>query len=212
MEMSKLKAEYFNSMQRMNKLFQEFPWESKDAYLNWMGQTYFYIFHSTRVITMAASFFSADRQDFHHRFIEHSKEEKGHEKILVLDLKNLGCDVSAFEPYPATEALFQTQNYWIQCHTPLAVYGYFLFLEGLAVECGEEIYKRTLKTYGDKATRFLKVHVEEDKDHVESHFEHLERTSDKERESILKNMRQAEFLYSSFVRQIMEQLAVKKAA
>jgi thiaminase len=189
---------------------QQFPWEDKEAYANWLSQTYHYVCHSTRLLALAASRFEDAK--LHGRFLEHLGEEKGHEKLATHDLKHLGAPVG--ECYPETHAFYMTQYYYLEHTPPAAFLGWILCLEGMAATVGNEIYNRVKAAHGEKAGAFCKVHAGEDIGHLEKAYGLLDRVSPADAATLLENMKVSVGLYAGLLRACAEQArrAGKKAA
>jgi len=170
-------------------------WESEGFYSQWLAQTYYFVINSTRLITLAGSL--TDNNRLHHRFIDHAREERNHEFLLLNDLKHLGgYKISAIPESPVTAGFHQSQFYWIMIKNPIAFFGYVLCLEGLAVEYGARAFERVRARFGDKAANFLKVHSEEDMEHLQSAFDAIKDISDSEASLVIQNLEQAVGLYS----------------
>lgn len=145
----------------------EAPWHDKGFYAEWLAQTGHFVKHSTRLLTLAAAHCNEEQTAYHNRFIPHAAEEKGHDKLTIMDLKNMNLDFKNFPEAAATQSLYQPQYYWIQFKSPLAFFGYILCLEVIAKNAGPFICERTTKEHGPKASHFIRVHAEEDEEHVE---------------------------------------------
>lgn len=206
----RLKDLYASEMLRARGAIEKFPWDQSEVYGEWMAQTYYYSSYSTRIIGLAGSLFPYKMNDFHLRFLEHAKEEKNHEKVMLVDLKDLKKDLKDYPELVQTQALYQTQYYWIQNIHPISVYGYFLYLEGLAVEHGRYILDRVQSAYGDKGSKFLKLHVNEDVAHVSEHFKHLEAVTTEQFSMIEKNLIACSGLYENMLDGIVRQTFEKK--
>jgi hypothetical protein len=165
--MSSFEKTYQKAMAQIGKEIDAFPWENRHAYAQWLAQTYYFANTTTRLLALASAYTDYDRYALHNRFLDHAKEERGHEKMLINDLKAIDMKLENFpENYPAA-GLYQSQYYWIQQHTPLAFFGYIIMLEGVgALHCGRA-YQRVVKAFGEKAGVFLKVHSQDDVDHIE---------------------------------------------
>jgi ferritin len=189
----------YKKIQSENKsAFLHFPWEDKAAYSEWLAQTYFYAKFTTRIISLAGALFHND-DPLHYRFLEHAKEEKNHEKILLSDLKVLGKNIDQFRASIPALCLYQTQYYWIQNVSPIVVYGYFLYLEGLAIEFGADLLKKVESAHPENGIKFIRVHVEEDKDHMEQNFKFVKALGEAEQKLIIENMNQTGTLYKSMM-------------
>ena len=179
--------------------FNQFPWENRDAYCNWLGQTYYYVNSSTRILGMAGCLFDFSKQNLHNRFIDHAKEERGHEKLLTNDLKFFGKSIADFPELPETAAFYQSQYYWIQHVSPVSLFGYIFTLEGLAVECGKKAFETVCNSHGKKAGSFLMVHSNEDIAHIESAVTEASKLGSADVDLISKNMRVSAGLYSQML-------------
>ncbi|MBX3039604.1 MAG: iron-containing redox enzyme family protein [Bdellovibrionaceae bacterium] len=202
--MSVLKKAYELEMAKVKQIVCEMPWGDPAFYCEWMAQTYFYCSYTTRIIGLAGSLFPISRNNLHFRFFDHAREEKNHERIILNDLKTMGKKIDDYSCFSSTAALYRTQYYWIQNVNPMSVYGYFLFLEGIAVEHGPGIVEQTRKGNPEKSLKFIKVHVEEDVDHMGEHFKMLADVTPEETEMIIENMRQTSDYYIALLKDVAE--------
>ncbi|MEQ1875379.1 MAG: iron-containing redox enzyme family protein [Bdellovibrionia bacterium] len=175
----------------------DFPWQNPDAYAEWLGQAWYFVRHATRLLSLTASKFDLDRNELHNRFLDHLREERGHDVMLVRDLKALGREVKDFPERPETAALYQVQYYWIEHVDPIAFFGYILCLEGVAVSRGRQIYETVCKVHGEKAGLFLKVHSNEDEEHYAKALKQLSKISEREQKWVLENMALSRGLYAN---------------
>ena len=58
------------------------------------------------------------------------------------------------------------------------------------------------ETFGPLCVSFLRVHTDEDPDHIEKAFAMLDGTTDVQRELIKENLRQTVFAYGAMLREI----------
>lgn len=189
--------------QLLNRVTGEFPIQNKLHYGNWLAQTYYFVCHSTRLLAAAASRFGTERNDLHLRFLEHTREERGHENLALNDLSQLGLSIEQFPELPATQAFYQTQYYWIEHISPVSFFGYILCLEAFSIGGGNAIYEGACQAFGEKAAVFLKVHVKEDVDHVEKAFQQLEQFAPAERQAIIGNLKLSCDLYAKIYEAIL---------
>lgn len=154
-------------IKKLGVLMVESPWHNKDFYAAWLAQTYYFAKDTTRLLMLCGARVSREHQKLHFRFIEHAAEEKGHESLLLRDLKNLGFQIDDIEEFPSAAGFYQSQYYWIDHRSPFAFFGYILALEGLAADYGKPAYQKANDAFGGGTTSFLKVHAEEDVDHTE---------------------------------------------
>jgi hypothetical protein len=192
-----------------------FPWENATAYATWLAQTYYMVNHSTRLVALAGAYTPLDRNELHARFVDHAKEERGHQLICISDLKALGHEIKSMTCFPQSAAMYQVQYYWIQHVSAVAFFGYTLSLEHLAAEFGAEVFRRAESAHGKNATKFLKVHAHDDVEHIAKAFEQLSKLSQPELTMVCENLTVSAALYRSMLGDISAQVgrpATLKAA
>jgi hypothetical protein len=189
-------------MKKFNETIQNYPMETPLGYAHWLAQTHYFVRHSTRLLALCCANLGWDRNDLHNRFIDHTREERGHDMMALSDLKSLGFKLESFPELPETQAFYQTQYYWVEHVSPLAFFGYILCLEAASVNGGQSLYQRALKAHGQRPTVFLKVHVQEDVDHVKKAYEQLATFPEKDLVAITENLKLSCHLY----RQIYEKM------
>lgn len=196
---------------RLNKskqIIDSLNWENKDFYANYLAQTYYFVCYSTRLLARSISTFSIEEENMYARFVEHIKEENYHEKIAKKDLDLLGYNIKGFEELSYTKTFWESQFFKIDKYGGYALLGYILYLEAVAVRCFDDVYKRLSKSYGDKCTKFVKVHVAEDPSHVE-HAKELINSMDTSRKAIIwENFYQTADIYEQILMQILEKMTV----
>lgn len=176
-----------------------FPWHDTNAYAAWLCQSYYYCAHTTRIISFAGSLFPFNKQELHNRFLDHASEEKNHEQLVIKDLKGLGQSLAHSHEYPETAALYQSQYYWAQHVNPISLYGYFLSLEGLAVNCGKIGEELVKKSHPKNTSNFLRVHANDDVEHLEEAFSKLKNITPIEEKWIVQNMKNTTQFYISML-------------
>ena len=100
--------------------------------------------------------------------------------------------------------MFQNQYYWIQNVNPISVYGYYLFLEGVAAEFGPKVYEILKQSYPEKTLSFIRVHAEEDPDHIHEHLDKLIHLSAEYHQLIIQNLQQSTTIYLNMLREIQQ--------
>ena len=188
---------------RMDQTLRSAPWNDASFYAAWLAQTTYYVRHSTRLLALAGAHASQEEQEFHLRFLKHAEEEKGHEKLTLLDLKHLGKKIDVIPEFAATQSLYQTQYYWIEKISPLAFFGYILCLENIAMKVGPVINKTVEQQYGPKGAHFWRVHAEEDVDHVAEAIRRVESLPVETQQLILANMIQSFENYTAMIKSCM---------
>ncbi|MGE9743938.1 iron-containing redox enzyme family protein [Bdellovibrio bacteriovorus] len=186
------------------KQIEAFPWEDKNAYSAWVSQTFYFARHTTRLLAMAGARTPFGAPEFHNRFLAHCAEEKGHDKLLVNDLKTLGSKMDEWPEMPGTCALYQTQYYYIEHHSPMAFFGYILGLEALAAHFGDYMNKRIEKAWGPKAAHFIRVHAEEDVGHTEEALTKIASLSPDDQVVVMQNLRQTLSYYDQMLNECRE--------
>lgn len=140
-----------------------YPWEEKEFVCDFLAQTFYYVSHSEKLLALAIA--RLNDSGLAKRFKEHLSEEHNHELLAVNDLKRLKSNLANHKECPQTRTFYECQYYKIEHQNPLALMGYILFLEELAAKEGSYIHDLIKKKHGVSST-FLKVHGEEDLDHV----------------------------------------------
>lgn len=208
--MTAVKRIFQDEMNAVQTKFISMNWKDPEFYAEWLAQTYFFVCHSTRIIASAGIRFSIEKNALHNRFLQHASEEKNHEILAIKDLKHLGRDISEFHPLPATQAFYQSQYYWIDQVNPASVYGYFLVLECLAIHCGPEVMQKLKPNHPEKSLNFLRIHVEEDEDHIQEHNQVLDTFNQQETELIIENLKVSAFMYIQILEGIQANVNAKK--
>jgi pyrroloquinoline quinone (PQQ) biosynthesis protein C len=198
------KSDYDHHVGQFSQAIIDFPWENETAYALWCAQTFYYVSYSTRLLALSAANCSLEQNSFHRRFIDHLGEEKGHERLSINDLKAIGRTIDSLPELPETAIFYQNQYFWILQRSPLSFFGYVLALEGMAVQAGGNLYQRAVKTYGPKASSFLKVHSEEDISHLETALNQVKEMSGEDLYHIAQNMIQSCLLYTATLAHIVQ--------
>jgi thiaminase len=194
--------------EQQGRVTDAFVWNSREAYADWLAQTYYFVCHSTRLLALAAARFSIREDALHLRFLDHLREEKSHEKLATADLRALGRDIRDYSELPETKAFYQTQYYLIEHVNPRAFFGYILSLEGLAALRGPKLHEQLKALYGAPATAFIKVHGEDDIEHVEKAFHQLAQLPESDMQAVLENLDASCRLYGLMLDAIKARSAV----
>ncbi len=162
--------ETFNTnLGTVEKAVKNFPWTDPKSYVQFLSQTYYYVKHSTPLLGRALrKMDSTSEADMKGRFLDHTKEEKGHQYLVVDDLKFFGLTTESIPEYPETVAFYKLQYDYINQNGPTSLFGYILQLEGTAWKYGDNICSAIIKTFGPEAAHFMKVHSGNEIEHVES--------------------------------------------
>jgi len=193
-----MQPDYRTSVDLMIKSLDEYPWDNKLAYAEFLAQTYYYIRHSTRLLAASASRFSQDDQAMHKRFMKHSDEENSHELLAVRDLQKLGYRMEDFRELPQTRSFYEVQYYKIEHCDPAALLGYILALEVTATHLAP-IEKKLSGLYGKECVKLIQVHSDEDPDHVEKALKSISALKDERVNEIQINIEQSAILYAQMI-------------
>lgn len=187
--------------------FKNINWADKDVYAQYLAQTYFYVNHSERFLALCIGLFNNEDRKLQRRFIAHLGEESAHDQLLINDLKNLGHDIRNFEELPATKSFWETQYYKIEHCDPAILLGYIYFLEAFAAQVVPETTKKLEALYGRKCTTFLRLHAEEDQDHVEKAFTFIASLSLDRQKEICINHAQSMQAFNQMIKSVVHAAA-----
>lgn len=179
-----------------------------EFYHEWLAQTYFFVRHSTALLGFSLPYLKND--DLRHHFENHLGEETKHDLVAIRDLQKMGRNIEEFRESTATQAFYQSQYFRIQFEGGTSLLGYILFLEGLAVHAGREIYEEIKMIH--KGTNFLRVHAEEDPEHLEAAIKTIMKLGPEEQKLIMKNMHYSEEMYGMIVQTCLHLTSIKKSA
>jgi len=175
-------------------------WENKSFYCQYLAQSYHYVFHSTRLLALSAAHTTKEQQQFYKRCIKHISEEAGHELIAIRDLANLGEKIEDYPELETTRALWEPQYYKIEKSAP-SLLGYILSLEYLTVRTFGQLSKALDGIYGESCGKFVKIHAEEDPDHVEKCLVEIQKLPQNELDIVMKNYSQTCVMFELFLDQ-----------
>lgn len=198
------------------KTYENMPWDNKNFYANYIAQTFYYVRHSTRMLALSAGRLDYENQQhIHLRFLKHLSEEANHEKLALNDLLFLGYKISDFKELNSTRIFYETQYYKIEHQHPIALMGYILFLEALALNVCPPLSRKLHEIYGKNSATFLFVHGEEDPHHVSEAQKLLETLDAPTLNFVIENLNQSAYAFEMMMKEIRDQaqiLPVKKSA
>ena len=195
-----MKAEQYQlPVEMMAKAIDKMDLESPQVYGQFLAQTFYYVSHSTRMLAFAAGMMKNSEEVHFRRFVRHIGEESAHEVLAEKDLQGLGMKVSDYAQLPETRALWEPQYYKILHVSPFALMGYVIALEYFSCAHLPRFYQKVLTAYGPTACRFVKLHAEEDPDHIVKALDLTSQLSEAVQESILVNIQQTAKGYSAMV-------------
>ncbi len=193
--MSEIKLEFEKHIEGIDRIFADFPIESKEHFIQWMGQHYKLVEHSTRILALYCGLTPTEEK----ANFSHLKEEMGHEKILLNDGKKFGQDLREFPKGPAASALISAVYGDMMKKSKESCLGYVLLLEGLSLTSVPKLAKRVSDTYGKDKGTFLTVHIEADETHFPEGIAKVEKLAPKLQKEIIETLKYSAFLYESLI-------------
>ena len=187
---------------KFDPIFMGIPWQDKGVYGAFLTQVFHFVKHSSRIMATVASHLSQEQEEIHTQLMKHANEEKGHQFLAKQDLKVLGYNLEDFPEFHSTKMFYETQYYKACYQNPIGFYGYALALEGTAVKRLHEIYKKCKAVYGEKACNFLRVHAEEDDEHVKNFLRLVEKLPNSDVSAIESNLKQSLYAMTMMFREI----------
>lgn len=167
MNYNQLKQVFETEQKAIQQATREFTWADPSCYARWLANTLFYVQNSTRILALAAGTFDLTKTALSNRFIAHAAEEKGHERLLIMDMKALGVESAKLPISKEMHFYYYSLYYWLApAAKPVGLLGWILSLEGVAAGVGPEIYDLVCEKHGPAVAQFLKVHAEADQHHV----------------------------------------------
>ncbi len=183
----------------------------KEGYIHYLIQTYHYARWSTPILAEAGE--RLKRQGRHPELarllIQKGEEERGHDRWLLSDLKNLGCSEETVETAarsPAVDAYTGWNFFTSRAGVPTAALGTAYVLEYLS-QTRAGVWARQLKKVSTipnihKSVTFLRSHGALDGDHVAEMARLFERLTEAEdQEAILFSARVARNVYPCIFRE-----------
>jgi hypothetical protein len=203
-----IKKEFMESMEDFKKNHHPSLFNDPGVYQEWLAQTYFFVRHSTALLGYALPFLKND--DLRHHFEKHLGEETRHDLVALKDLQKMGRDISEFRESAPTQAFYQSQYFRVQFEGGTALLGYILFLEGIAVHWGKEVYEMVKDRH--KGTHFARVHVDEDPEHLEGALTTIMSLDKAQQEAIMRNFYFSKELYETIVSTAVKNNSLLKVA
>lgn len=202
---SQLKQKCLDSLRALS-------WDSVEVYADYLAQTYYYVNHSEKLLALAAALFNNEDRSLMRRFFKHLSEESAHDQLLINDMRKLGFNLESLPERSETKMFWEGQYFKIEHQDPAALLGYIYFLEDLASDICPELTKLLVSLYGIDSVRFLKLHGEEDPDHVEKAYQEILKLNPERQRLIALNYEQSALAYLQMIRAIAEAKAGLKSA
>ncbi len=198
MKMTELKKQVEEICAQLERL----PWGDKQFYTNYLAQTHYFVSHSTRLLARCISVVPVEDHQQYDRLVEHLSEEDRHEVLIEQDLKRLGHDIKDFDELALTSAFYQTQFYKIDRTQGKSLYGYILFLEAIASFAGENFVNLLEGQYGQKGCSFVRVHTQEDPEHVEKALAMINSLCPEDQQMIWSNFQETCHIYMQMMSEL----------
>ena len=177
----------------------ELNFEDELVYGQWLAQTYYYVSHTVKFLSLCVSRFGVKENHLQQRFIKHIGEENRHELLALADLKVLNFDIQSFGELEETRCLYEPQYYKIEHLDPIHHLGYIIALESLAVHLGPYLIEKT-KLHG--SDKFLKLHSMEDLEHIKEAVALYDGLDKQRQTGVLQNLTQTFRAYSNLLESI----------
>ena len=188
-------------MNNLTNVVQNAPWSNLKFYQEYLAQAYYYTSHSTKLLAAAAGNCNQNQESYYKRCIEHIKEEHGHDLIALSDLKVTHDTLENHPELSSTKAFWEPQYYKVQ-KNPYSLLGYIFSLEYKVVVSSKEVYAKIKAAHGDKCCNFLKVHIEDDPDHVKKAYDQIMSLNEIDQKLIWQNYEQTTDMFGIFLLEI----------
>ncbi len=201
-EITKLQAD--NAADEIFKVYEQIDFTRKDVYACWLGQSYYYVYHTVHTLKHAVDACTKEhQQSLREQFLEGIKEEKGHEKMIENDLKALGYKVEDFPETLGARNLYQSCLHQIVYWGPEAIIGDSLALEGLACNKLPMLHEQLNKLYGSSACSFLREHCILDVEHYNHSLDWLKQCPEETLWIIRKGIHRVTELYIEMLKEVI---------
>lgn len=143
---------------------------SRALYLAFLDEAYHHVKHTFPLLALAVSKTTDER--YQDALVEYMKEERGHEKWILNDIRDLGGDADAVSRGRAAapcQIMVAYAYYAIEHVSPYAMLGSIHVLEGMSVLLADQLadaMKATLGLTNDTGFSYLRSHGSLDVEHV----------------------------------------------
>jgi hypothetical protein len=202
-----IEAQFEAKLNEINVAIENFPWEDTEAYAAWLAQQYYLVRHSSRLLGLALS--KIDDAAVRNEYVNHLHGERGHDELLIKDLKTLGRKLEDYPELVSTRVLIHNQYFWLNKATQDSLFGYAQYLEGISVFSVPKVIQR-LEAKNCKALAFMKVHADSDEIHYPEGFARIHRNKVDWQTEIIPNLEESHALYMKMFEDIEASLALRK--
>ncbi|MFN7455253.1 MAG: iron-containing redox enzyme family protein [Pseudobdellovibrionaceae bacterium] len=189
--------------------FKNSEMENPTVYPWWLSQAYHLVKHSVNLLhfcTAESYFKNPELSAYVAKLVG---GELHHDKLLLNDLKFLRKELQAESPY--VRSLIANQYFQIHRYNPYYFLGYVYLLEKIAIDFGSELSRKVKEKYHGGYS-FLKVHGEEDVEHVREALHFIEKLPSKDREAVFQGFNDSVVLYQNLMTQTQTQKHLSPAA
>lgn len=204
--MKTIESQFETKLNEINAVIERFPWEDTKAYAAWLAQQYYLVRHSSRLLGLALS--KIDDPTVRNEYVNHLHGERGHDDLLLKDLKTLGYKLEDFPELISTRLLVHNQYFWLNNATQDSLFGYAQYLEGISVFSVPKVIQR-LEAKNVKALAFLKVHADSDEIHYPEGFARIHRNKVDWVKEIVPNLEESHALYAKMFEEIEGSLTAR---
>jgi len=190
-------------LNEIDAMIRDYPWENPEAYCAWLAQQYYLVRHSSRLLGLALS--KIDDATVRNEYVNHLHGERGHDELLLKDLKTLGRKVEDYPELPSARLLIHNQYYWLNHATHDSLFGYAQYLEGISVFSAPRVIER-LEKAKSPALAFLRVHADSDEIHYPEGFARIHRNKVDWQKEILPNLEESHAMYARMFTELRQML------
>jgi len=143
---------------------------AREVYIDFLTQAYHHVKHTYPLLALASV--HTTNEAYQDALVEYMEEERGHEKWILDDIRNLGGDADAVRtgrPGQACQIMVGYTYYAIQWLSPYAMLGSVHVLEGMSTQLADQAadaLHRTLGGDGKTGFSYLRSHGALDIEHV----------------------------------------------
>lgn len=188
---------------------------TRELYIQQLLETWHFVKHTPSYITSAASRLPDGYEVLKRRFVQHAREELGHDQWVLEDLASLGitaAEVRSSTPLPHTSGLVAYQFYTVERLNPVGLLGLEYALEGSTASSAGGLVARLQQVLSlpDESLQFFKRHVAVDVHHQAENVQTLSSLvrAPQDRLAVLRNARDSYELYAMMYDGICDHLGV----
>jgi pyrroloquinoline quinone (PQQ) biosynthesis protein C len=143
---------------------------SRELYLDFLTQAYHHVKHTFPLLALASA--RTSDEAYQDALVEYMKEERGHEKWILDDIRAMGGDADAVrtgKPGQACQVMVGYTYYAIEWISPYAMLGSVHVLEGMSMMLADkaaDAIRSSLTFPGDAGFSYLRSHGSLDIEHV----------------------------------------------